>query len=81
MDRLEIISQNPENRWNYEIRQKALKDIASMKEGAKAQGKEEGKAEVAVKMLRKGIEIDIIVETTGFTKEEILRFQKEMKLD
>lgn len=89
VDRLEIISQNPENRWNYEVRQKALKDIASMKEGAKeegrAEGKEEGKAEgkaeVAVKMLRKGIEIDIISETTGFTKDEILKFQKDMKLD
>ena len=89
VDRLETISQNPENRWNYEVRQKALKDIASMKEGAKEEGREqgrvegklEGKAEVAVKMLRNGIDIDIIVETTGFTKDEVLRFQKEMKLE
>ncbi|HHW37558.1 MAG TPA: Rpn family recombination-promoting nuclease/putative transposase, partial [Bacillales bacterium] len=34
VERLEIISQNPENRWDYEIRQKALKDITTMKEGA-----------------------------------------------
>ena len=26
VDRLEIISQNQENRWDYEIRQKALKE-------------------------------------------------------
>jgi len=43
------------------------------------EGKEEGKAEVAVKMLCKGIDLDIIAETTGFTKDEILKFQKNMK--
>lgn len=50
------------------------------KEGKK-EGKAEGRAEVAVKMLCKGVELDIIAETTGFTKDEILKFQKEMKLD
>ena len=49
-------------------------------EEGKAEGKEEGKAEVAVKLLRKGVDIDLIVETTGFTKDEILKFQKDIKL-
>ncbi|HHW35858.1 MAG TPA: hypothetical protein GXX18_00930, partial [Bacillales bacterium] len=43
VDRLEIISQDPENRWDYEIRQKALKDITTMKEGAREEGREEGR--------------------------------------
>ncbi|HHY75024.1 MAG TPA: Rpn family recombination-promoting nuclease/putative transposase [Bacillus bacterium] len=81
VERLEIISQNPENRWNYEIRQKTLKDITSMKEGAKDEGKIEGKIEVATKMLRKGIGIDTISEFTGFTKEELLELQKNIEKD
>lgn len=58
VERLEIISQNPENRWDYEIRQKALKDMASMKEGAreegKAEGREQGKAEGKAEGLEQG---------------------------
>lgn len=49
-------------------------------EEGKAEGKEEGKAEVAVKMLRKGIDLDIIAETIGFTKDEILKYQEDIKL-
>ncbi|MEC1760560.1 Rpn family recombination-promoting nuclease/putative transposase, partial [Schinkia azotoformans] len=70
VDRLEIISQNQENRWDYEIRQKALKDITTMKEGAKEEGKAEGKAEgkieVALEMLRDGLDVDRIAKLTGF---------------
>lgn len=87
MDRLEIISQNPENRWDYEIRQKALKDITSMKEGAREEGRvngleegrEQGKIEVALEMLREGLDLVLIVKITGFTKDEILELQKEFK--
>ena len=87
VDRLEIISQNPENRWDYEIRQKALKDITSMKEGAREEGRvkgleegrEQGKIEVALEMLREGLDLVLIVKITGFTKDEILELQKEFK--
>ena len=74
VDRLEIISQNQENRWDYEIRQKALKDITTMKEGAR----EEGKIEVALEMLRDGLDVDRIAKLTGFTKDEILELQKNL---
>ncbi|MEC1697529.1 Rpn family recombination-promoting nuclease/putative transposase, partial [Schinkia azotoformans] len=86
VERLGIISQNPENRRDYEIRQKALKDITTMKEGAREEGREQGreegreqgKVEVAIKLLCKGIGIDVISETTGFTKDEILKLQKNL---
>lgn len=78
VERLGIISQNPENRRDYEIRQKALKDITTMKEGAREEGREQGKVEVAIKLLCKGIGIDVISETTGFTKDEILELQKNL---
>lgn len=93
VSQLEIISQNPENRWEYEIRQKALKDITTMKEGARGEGREEGRAqgksegkmegkvEVAKDMLREGLNLDFITKFTGFTKDELLKLQKDMKLD
>ncbi|MED4351126.1 PD-(D/E)XK nuclease family transposase [Schinkia azotoformans] len=77
VDRLEIISQNPENRWNYEIRPKVLKDITTMKEGAR----EEGKAEVALEMLRDGVDLGLITKFTGFTTDELLELQKSLKRD
>ncbi|HHY75031.1 MAG TPA: Rpn family recombination-promoting nuclease/putative transposase [Bacillus bacterium] len=89
VNRLEIISQNPENRYEYEIRQKTLKDMASFKEGAReegwlegiAKGKAEGKIEIAVKILRKGIEIETIAEFTGFTIEKNIRITKNIEKD
>ena len=37
----------------------------------RAEGRAEGKNEIAKKMKEKGIEIELIVETTGLTKEEV----------
>ncbi len=81
VEQLEIISQNSENRWNYEIRQKALKDITTMKEGAREEGETKGKTEVALKMLREGLDLDFITKFTGFTKDELLELQKDLKKD
>ncbi|WP_458411707.1 Rpn family recombination-promoting nuclease/putative transposase [Schinkia sp. CFF1] len=85
VNQLEIISQNPENRWEYEIRQKALKDITTMKEGAREEGEVEGitkgKIDVALKMLCEGLDLEFISKFTGFTRDELLKLQKDMKLD
>ncbi|HHW35855.1 MAG TPA: hypothetical protein GXX18_00915 [Bacillales bacterium] len=48
-----------------------------MKEGAK----EEGKIEVALEMLREGLDLALIVKITGFTKDEILELQKNLNKD
>ncbi len=39
-------------------------------------GREEGKAEVALRLLTKNISIDIISETTGLSLKEIDRLRK-----
>jgi predicted transposase/invertase (TIGR01784 family) len=40
------------------------------KEG-KEEGKKEGKLETARKLIERGVDMDIIVEATGFPKQEI----------
>ena len=93
VDRLEIISQDPENRHDYEIRLKTLKDMTSFKEGAreegwlkgiakgKAEGKIEGKLEVALEMLREGVDLNFIAKFTGLTEEQLLKLQNNLKTD
>ncbi len=86
---LKEISENSMNRWYYEMRQKAIMDMDSMMEGAReegeakgrTEGKTEGKVEVAIRMLRKGVDLDIIMEFTGFSKAEILEIQNNLFKD
>lgn len=42
----------------------------------KAEGKAEAKAEIAISMLYKGININLISELTGLTKKEIMKLKK-----
>lgn len=81
VNQLKEISENSMNRWYYEMRQKAIMDIDSMIEGAREEGEAKGKMEVVMKMLRKGVAIDIIAEFTGLTKGEILELQKELQIE
>lgn len=67
MDTLEFLSQNEEARRQYEARQKFLHDEASMIEGAR----NEGKVEVARKLLALGINIPVIVEASGLSEDEV----------
>ncbi|MDD3587977.1 MAG: hypothetical protein PHQ75_12420, partial [Thermoguttaceae bacterium] len=43
----------------------------------KADGKVEGKAEIAVNMLREGLSIDLVAKLTGFSEEEIKDISKK----
>jgi len=68
-----------------EIRQKALEE--GRKEGLVAgkiigfdKGKQEKAIEMAKKLLKRNVDIDIILETTGFTIEEINDIKKDMGL-
>lgn len=67
MTTLEYLSQDAEARRQYEMRQKALHDEASMLEGAR----EEGKIEVAKNMLAKGIDEATILEVTGLHHDQL----------
>ena len=59
----------------YEAREKALKDMASIYGDGVEEGKIEGKQEVARKMLEKGMDIGDIVELTGLSYSKV----KELK--
>ncbi|MFD1674396.1 Rpn family recombination-promoting nuclease/putative transposase [Alicyclobacillus fodiniaquatilis] len=72
---LEFLSQDREARELYESRQKAMNDWISNIEGAREEGREEGKAEVARRMLSKGMSIEDVAELTGLGVMEIERLQ------
>ncbi|MBO5348604.1 MAG: hypothetical protein J6A89_02115, partial [Clostridia bacterium] len=82
-EELEYLTGDEETRRLAYLREKAIRDeMAAMskarKEG-KAEGKEEGREEgkeeqkniIAKKMLAKKMDINLIMEITGLTKEEI----------
>jgi predicted transposase/invertase (TIGR01784 family) len=58
-------------RYRKDSWDKARWDEAARMRLAKAEGRDEGKAEVAVNMRRKGLPVDMIAEMTGLTPEEI----------
>ena len=72
----EIARLRPEEYQQYEASMNAYRDIFNIKktylEKGHIKGKIEGKMEDAKKMLEKGLDIDLIIEITGLTKEEIL---------
>lgn len=67
----EYLTGNEEKRRLAELREKAIRDEEAAIATAKKIGREEEKNEVAKKMIEKGMEIEIIMEVTNLTKEEI----------
>lgn len=43
------------------------------KREGKREGKKEGKLEAAIEFLKNGVDIDLVVKSTGFSREEIER--------
>ena len=79
MNELEEMSKDEELRRVAELREKAIKDEANIREHAREEGKTEGKIEgirekqleVGKKMKEKNMDIDTIVEITGLKKQDI----------
>lgn len=71
---LDLLSQDEEARRLYDLREKALHDEVSMLAAAK----DEGKAEVARNLLKKGMDLAFISETTGLPEGEIKRLKSEL---
>jgi predicted transposase/invertase (TIGR01784 family) len=71
MTTLEFLSQDAETRMAYEARLKFLRDEASRVEGAKAEGRAEGKEEMARELLTLGVDISVIAKASGLSEEEI----------
>ena len=76
---LEYLSGDEETRRLAELREKAIRDELAAIAQARDEGKSEGislgiiqdKIEIAKKMLVKEMDIALIIELTGLTKEEI----------
>jgi len=82
---------SPEARMLAEAREKALKDINSIRGEAMREGKEEGrregrlegikegKREDAKMMLKEGLDLNLIIKITGLTESEVLELKDEIK--
>ncbi len=73
------LSMDSNEREQYNMREKAIYDRISALENAEAKGKLEGTLEVAKKLLLADVDINIIISSTGLTKEEIIKIKKIIK--
>ncbi|MCD1258942.1 hypothetical protein B5M42_008840 [Paenibacillus athensensis] len=71
MTTLEFLSQDVEARRQYEMRQKALHDEASMLAGAREEGEHNKAKEIALKLLNKGMDVAMTAEVSGLSVEEV----------
>ena len=90
MDIIDEMSMDPKEWELYESRRRAIMDYNTGIAEAKAegltqglsQGKELGvreeKLEIAKKMLKENLELELIIKMTGLSKEELLKIEKEM---
>jgi len=63
-----------EARMLAEAREKALKDINSIR----GEAMREGKREIAEKMLMEGLDLKLIIKITGLTETEVLELKSEL---
>ena len=70
-EELEYLNSDEEEKELARLRAKAIRDEAAAMAGAIRRGREEGKAEIAKKMLEENIEIETIIKLTGLTREDI----------
>jgi predicted transposase/invertase (TIGR01784 family) len=85
MTTLEFLSHDAEVRRLYEDRQRYLHDRASMIEGGLVEGEKRSEArgekkkaiEMSKVLLKHGIDISIIVESSGLSKDEIVALKEE----
>ncbi|MGL9719207.1 MAG: Rpn family recombination-promoting nuclease/putative transposase, partial [Wolbachia sp.] len=66
----------------YEQEIKRIRDekavLAQKLDDARDEGRQEGKIEVAKNLLKAGVSIDIIAQTTGLLKAEIAQLKEEV---
>ncbi len=70
-ERAEIAKFSPEEVQEYEDSLKIYRDLKNSIDTARAEGKIEGKIEIAKKLLHKNMLIEDIIEITGLSKEKI----------
>jgi predicted transposase/invertase (TIGR01784 family) len=73
---LKELSSDERTRMLYEEREKARRDIASMMDGAKLEGKREKAVEIAQRLLKRNRPFEEIIEDTGLSRDEVEALQK-----
>ena len=80
---LDMLSRDPEMVRLAELRMKKILDEKSMIEGAKEEGKNqgkiEGKEEDALSFLRLGISEDIVAQGTGLSTDKVRELKEKLK--
>lgn len=76
---LDMLSRDPETVRLAELRMKKILDEKSMIDGAKEEGKAEGKEEDALNFLRLGVSEDIVAQGTGLTINRIRELKEKLK--
>jgi predicted transposase/invertase (TIGR01784 family) len=71
LEELKVMSMNKEFRAAYNAYIKAQNDRRSREANAEARGKAEGKREMAIGLLKSGVDMDIIAQTSGLSVDEI----------
>jgi len=73
----EIAKLNKQEFRKYQESLNAYRDIKNSVDTAREEGKIESKIEIARNLIEKGIDVNIIIETTGLTKEEVVKLIKK----
>jgi predicted transposase/invertase (TIGR01784 family) len=74
----EIAKFNPEQVNSYEDSLKYYRDIKNSLDTAREEGKVEEKIEIAINLLKNGVDIQIIEKSTGLSKAEIENLKKKV---
>jgi predicted transposase/invertase (TIGR01784 family) len=77
IEKLDVMYFDEKERERYELEQKAIWNRAEELRTATEKGMQKGKLETAKKLLKKGVDIDIIAGATGFPKKEIEQLSKK----
>ena len=75
---LDMLSRDPETVRLAELRMKKILDERSMLEGAKEEGKIEGKEEDALNFLRLGVAEEIVAQGTGLSIEKVRELKAKL---
>lgn len=77
---LQVISQDKEKHMEYEAREKAVRDynqgILEAKQRGEAQGEARATERIAKTLLLSGASIDLIIQSTGLSKEQVQSLKK-----
>lgn len=65
------MSNNEEEKAFYEMRENSLRDKISALANTEEKGEKKKAIEIARNMIKKGLDIEMVIEFTGLAKEEI----------